>query len=162
MATRETPFQSELVQDMEAKGMHAFKASHREKVGVVDLWVRCLDIGAWIECKFTNIKPNFRTEKISMSRQQWSFLGKEIGAGGIGAKIIGYRRETTGHDVHGLLICDPRNQHTQVMREWLDDTAHASHIVKHRGAAWPVATIMARIARMHAGMLPWAHQERAE
>ena len=162
MATRETPFQTELVQDMTAKGMHAFKASHREKTGVVDLWVRCPDVGAWIECKFMNIKPSFRTEKVSMTRPQWSFMEKERKAGGVTAKIIGYRQETTGHDRHGLLLCDPQFQDTQVMRAWIDDTKHPSHIVKHRGGSWPVEIIMARIAHMHAGFLPWAHLEREE
>lgn len=163
MAVRETPFQSELVTDMTNAGMHAFKASHREKTGVVDLWCRHDDVGAWIECKFITIQPSFRTEKVSLTRPQWSFMGKELAAGGCCATIIGYRRvHKTGHDSYGLLLCDPMIQHNQVMRSWADDNKHAAHIVKLRGARWPADLIMSRINLMHSGMLPWAHRGREE
>lgn len=162
MATSETQFQTELIKDMTAHGMHAFKASHREKTGVADLWVRDPSIGLWVECKFMKVDKSFQTQKVSMTRPQWSFLKRELQAGGEAAKIIGYVRKTEGHDRHGLLICDPTRQDTQVMRAWLDDDKHVSHVIKHRGSAWPVGVIVDRIVQMRGGLLPWAHQERGE
>ena len=111
MATSETEFQRELISAADKVGMHAFKASHRDKVGVVDLWCRTESFGAWIECKWMNVFENsFRTKKVPLSRPQWSFMNKEREAGGVTGKIIGFRLVSEGkHDAHGLLICDPRN-----------------------------------------------------
>ena len=162
MATSETAFQTELVQVMNARGMHAFKASHREKTGVVDLYCRNEDFGFWIECKFMKIERNFQTGKVSLTRPQWAFMRDEMKAGGLCATIIGYTRKTEGYDKHGLLICDPREQHTQVNRAWVDDTTHPAHIVKTRGTDWPVDLITMRIGLMFNGAIPWAHLGRDE
>jgi Holliday junction resolvase len=160
MATSETAFQSELVDALKNRGMHAFKASHREKTGVVDIYVRTKPAGIWAECKWMTVETNFRTEKVSLTRPQWAFMRDELDAGGTCAKIIGYRRKTQGHDIHGLFLCHPHLQHTQVMRAWLDDNKHPAHIVKVRGANWPAELIVNRIVLMNNDQVPWAHQER--
>lgn len=162
MANRETPFQSELVQAMKKKGYHAFKASHQYSTGVLDLWCRAPMLGVWIECKFMKVAKNFRTEKVFMTVPQFSFARKEITSGGTVVKIIGYARENVGRDTHGLLICNARHQHTQVMREWMNDTLHPAHVVKVPGTPWPVETILNRIIQMEGGTIPYADAGREE
>ncbi|MGI9491314.1 MAG: hypothetical protein ACR2QF_02695 [Geminicoccaceae bacterium] len=163
MATRETKFQSELVKDMKAKGMHAFKASHQYSTGVLDLYVRCKGVATWIECKFIKIDESFRTQKVSMTTPQFAFARRELEAGGNVAKIIGYTwSKRRGHDQHGLFLCSPEHQDTQVIRPWLEDEIHPSHVIKVRGFAWPVDVIMSRIHLMGTDVSPYAHQEREE
>lgn len=156
MAVKETGFQTELVKAFDKAGHHCFKAAHRDKVGVVDLYLRTKKGAIWIECKWLTVDPTFRYRTIGPTRPQWSFMRKELAAGGFACLIIGYRRrKAAGHDDHGLFICDPNAKDIRVTKEWFSDTTHPGHILKVRGADWAGTTLAERIYRMGMGASPW-------
>ena len=160
MATSETEFQTELVKAFARHNMHAFKASHRDKVGVLDIYVRGPKAALWIECKWLTVEKTFRSQKVSLTHHQNKFAKKELECGGHAVKIIGYRRKTTGFDVHGLLICNARNRDTQVPIAWLEDRTHHSHIIKPRGSTWSGGLIMDRCLMMENQVTPYADEIR--
>ena len=162
MAVDENGFQAELARDFKRIGCHSFKAAHRDKVGVSDLYLRTEQDAFWVECKFFTAQPSFRTKKISPSHHQISFMGKELEAGGSAATVIGYRRKTVGHDVHGLFICNPRVRDIQVDKSWFSRKTCPGHIIKMRGKNWPAEVIIKRLFLMNRGSIPWMDSELGE
>lgn len=160
MAQNESQFQAELVKDAKAKGMHAFKASHRDMTGVADLYI-CGESGSfWCETKFFKpIERTFRQKTINTTPEQHRFLVDELQATGLAFWAVGYvlSREGT-YDRHGLFLCSGQKSAVTVTKKWMD-LNHPGHIVKGRGSSWPMDLITKRALFMIKGQMSWLHDD---
>ena len=160
MAQTENQLQTELVKDAKTQNHHAFKASHRDMTGVADLYLCGQQGSFWCEVKFFKpIERTFRQKTISTTPEQHRFLVDELDATGLAFWVVGYVMSRDGtHDRHGLFLCNGRKTTVTVTKDWMLPK-RPGHIIKHRGASWPMDLITKRAKLMINGAMTWIHED---